>query len=459
MSDQRNAAALAAIVRGRSRLIFVNPFWGTLACGLEVVITDAVDTMGVDGTHLYANPEFTLGLTEPEVMGVLVHEVSHCANMHHVRRGDRDPYLWNLAADLRVNWDEMATGQFVLPHQPRTLKQFMAGMAGYLLDPLFSDMGTEEIYRHVVEAHAKRPQPPRGRPGQPGNGQGAGQNGTPAPQGASQDAPNGPGGSGVAGGPQNAPAAPGGPANGKSTKPGVGDPGGCGGVLDAAPAHDPVGRAEAERDWQTKVRQAAAIARSAGELPGSIKRIIDELNNPRIDWRQALRRFTDQSAHRDYAWSRPNRRHLARGFVLPGLIPDRPAHVAVIVDTSGSIAGPEIAQFGGELGAILNDGACDRISVIYADTRVQGDVDTWEPGDTLVMRDDGGGGTSFRQPLRWVAENLPDAAALIYLTDACTSSWGEEPGIPVLWAVIGEEATAREYAAQAPFGEALFIGD
>lgn len=457
MSDN-HAAAMAAIVRGRSRLIFINPFWGTLACNLEAIITDAIPTMATDGTRLLANPNFTLGLSETEVMGVLVHEVSHCADMHHVRRGERDVYLWNIAGDLRVNWDEIAAG-FKLPGRPATLKQFMAGAKNiYLYDPDFAEMGTEEIYRHIAEAYAKRPQPPQGQPGQPGNGQPQpGGNGQPGPQGGPQNAPNGPGGAGVAGGPQNAPTGTGGPANGNPT---FGqDPGGCGGVIDAAPAHDPVKRAEAERDWQTKIRQAAAIARSAGTLPGSIKRLIDELNNPRVDWRQAVRRFADQSAHKDYTWSRLNRRHLARGFVLPGLQSDRPAHVVWINDTSGSIGGDEIKQFGGELQAALDEGACDRITVIYADTEVQGEADTFEAGDRIVMRDDGGGGTSFRQPLAWVGEHCPDAAAIIYLTDACCSDWGDEPACPVLWAVIGKEEHARQYAARAPFGESLFIGD
>jgi predicted metal-dependent peptidase len=38
-----------------------------------------------------------------EIDFVLLHEVLHCALHHVTRRGDRDPYRWNVAADIVVN--------------------------------------------------------------------------------------------------------------------------------------------------------------------------------------------------------------------------------------------------------------------------------------------------------------------------------------------------------------------
>ena len=65
--------------------------------------TDSVDTMAVDGTHLFFNPEFTLALTDKECTGVLMHEVAHCALLHCYRIKCREPQRWNVACDKAVN--------------------------------------------------------------------------------------------------------------------------------------------------------------------------------------------------------------------------------------------------------------------------------------------------------------------------------------------------------------------
>ena len=38
-----------------------------------------------------------------KTMGVIAHEVPHVINRHHLRRGERDAKLWNIAADLLIN--------------------------------------------------------------------------------------------------------------------------------------------------------------------------------------------------------------------------------------------------------------------------------------------------------------------------------------------------------------------
>ena len=60
-------------------------------------------TMGTDGRRMIYNIEFIDKLSESEVEGVLCHEVLHVANLHHTRQGDRNPKLWNMAADYVIN--------------------------------------------------------------------------------------------------------------------------------------------------------------------------------------------------------------------------------------------------------------------------------------------------------------------------------------------------------------------
>lgn len=412
--------AMAAITRSRSRLILTQPFWGTLALYLDLQETSEIPTMATNGKVLLFNPDFTLSLTEQELGGVVAHEVCHCAYFHPMRRQNRDPLLFNVACDYAVNRDLLDAG-FKLPK-------------GHLFDRRFDGMGAEEIYRILLDEQEKQQQASGGSQ-------------------SPEDEPNGSGQSQGQGSGKNAPA--GIPASAKH------DPGRCGGVFDAAPGHDHAEQQRAEQEWQCRIRQAVAIAKTqnAGRIPADLLKLVESLNAPRIDWRQELRRFTDESSCRDFSWMRPNRRHLSSGQHLPGLVPDRPNHIVVIDDTSGSVYNDDSQQaFASEMQGMIDDGACDRITVVYADTEVHG-FETFESGDLIRLDAKGGGGTDYRQPLAWVGENIPDASAIVFLTDCFTSDWGDEPAVPLLWAVCGQKAMAQKVAESAPFGEAVYIGD
>jgi predicted metal-dependent peptidase len=88
--------------------------------------------MATDGRRIVYNPAFVESLAPKELEAVLAHEVMHCALGHHCRRGERDPRLWNEAADFAINPLLMANG-FTLPEDA-------------LLDPAFDNLSAEEIY-------------------------------------------------------------------------------------------------------------------------------------------------------------------------------------------------------------------------------------------------------------------------------------------------------------------------
>lgn len=244
-----------------------------------------------------------------------------------------------------------------------------------------------------------------------------------------------------------------GPASGTGN-----DPGGCGGVLDAAPAHDHAALAEARAEVQTKVRQAAAIAKglNAGKLPAGIQRIVDRLLKPVVDWRAVLRRFVDESLTRDFSWAKPNRRFLPMGLVLPGQVSDGLSHFVIAVDTSGSIDGRALAAFAAEIRAAFEENMIDKLTVLYADTDVH-HVQEFMMGDEMVLEAKGGGGTAFSNTFRWIEENAPDATVIAYFTDLYVGDFGREPAAPVIWAVQGDSATFDQLAERVPFGEAILL--
>jgi predicted metal-dependent peptidase len=61
--------------------------------------------MGVNEIgDLYYNPDFINPLSDEEIEGCLLHEILHLALRHLIRCGTRDKEIFNISADLCVNW-------------------------------------------------------------------------------------------------------------------------------------------------------------------------------------------------------------------------------------------------------------------------------------------------------------------------------------------------------------------
>lgn len=97
--------ALALWEADRARLMLAQPFLALLAMQLELVpvVDPRLATAATDGERVFVCARFLLGLEREERLFVLAHEVWHCAALHFLRRGSREPQLWNLAVDHEVN--------------------------------------------------------------------------------------------------------------------------------------------------------------------------------------------------------------------------------------------------------------------------------------------------------------------------------------------------------------------
>ena len=131
--------SLQRVSKAKANLIINSPFFGSLAIQMRVHIENSArnPTMATDGEHLYVNEEFLSKLVDVEVIGVLAHEVMHCALNHHTRKGNRNHQLWNIACDYAINNDLIKHG-FTLPK-------------GGLIDPIYNGMSAEEIYDKILK--------------------------------------------------------------------------------------------------------------------------------------------------------------------------------------------------------------------------------------------------------------------------------------------------------------------
>ena len=223
--------------------------------------------------------------------------------------------------------------------------------------------------------------------------------------------------------------------------------GGFGEVEDTPQKNDPQGE---EAMIKTAMIRAAMIAKRQGKLPDCIDRMIKEILQPKINWREVLARFLSEIVRTDYTWKKPSSRYLHTGIYLPSLESEEPGKIILMVDTSGSIDGELINQFAGEAQEIaqsFNTG----FQILYVDTAVQG-VQDIEPDEPVRLDPKGGGGTNFRPGFEYITENDLQPKAVIYLTDGACHSFPAYPDYPVLWAQFGDYPFFSP-----PFGEVLHI--
>lgn len=234
--------------------------------------------------------------------------------------------------------------------------------------------------------------------------------------------------------------------DGDDNQPGDGersqDPGGCGAVEDA-PGE---AKQEQEAEWRVAVAQAAESAKSQGMLPADLVRLVESIVNPRVAWETLLRDFVERTARNDYNWSRPNRRYLQSGVVLPSLISEELPEIVLAVDTSGSIGQRELDAFAAEVSAVLG---CyeTTIHVVYADAQVAHTHVVTRADLPIKLEPKGGGGTDFRPVFEWVELEMLSPACLIYLTDGYGTFPSVEPDYPVLWIMTTDK--------KAPVGETV----
>jgi predicted metal-dependent peptidase len=415
------------LTRARTQLLLNQPFFGTLCLRLKLAPGD-LPTMATDGRRIVYDPAFVDQLKPAELEAVLAHEVLHCALGHHCRRGERDPQIWNQAADLAINPILVSNG-FTLP-------------AGALLDPAFDNLSAEEVYARLLQRRREEasagPEPAL-QPPNTASGAGAGQ----GSQG--QQAPE----SGHSSQPPTAPM-----QNASGNEPGnqLPRPGAFGEVWDATDEQgSPGSQAENSRqqhEWSIAADQALRSAKSCGREPANLARPLNESRQSKQDWRALLRDFVAATAPSDYRWTPPNRRYVASGLYLPSVERAGVGTIVVAVDTSGSIGEEELEQFAGEITAISDEAKPESIHVVYCDAAVHSSQE-FGPSEPICLEPRGGGGTDFRPVFEWVEENQIAPICLIYLTDLCCHSYPQVPEYPVLW-VTDSRRTA-------PFGETVRI--
>ena len=378
------------IVRARVAMMLDTPFFGHIAMQLEPIARKDLNppTMGTDGFRLFFHPEWVKELPEEQLKGVIAHEVAHVVLLHLTRRQSREQIRWNVACDFAVN-------HLVLQlqgHDERGREIRFELPPNVLHNPNFADKEAEWIYNQLPETEVIEVTLTLDSHDDwmGGNGKGKKDEG----EGKSEVSQGGAG------------------ENGDEE--------------DKAPADTTEGLEQRIREM---VAQSANQARMKGKLPGYLKELVEGVLQPKLDWKTILQDMIVSCVKSDFCMMPPNKKHLYRGFILPGLTGTE-INVACIIDTSGSISSKEMQEFLAEVKGICDAYEEYTIYLMTCDTEVH---QRWEirPFDPMPTVMEGRGGTDFREALA-EAERLP-VTSIIYLTDLYGTFPDKEPFVPVIW--------------------------
>ena len=140
-----DAAAKEKLITSRIGLLLKAPFFGNLATRMTLINADDwCPTAATDGRRFYYNSDFVNRLPLKQCEFLVGHEVLHAVYDHSGRRGDRNPEIWNYAADFAVNQDliDQRIGERIT-------------IVNILVNAKYKGMSAEEIYDDLINNATK----------------------------------------------------------------------------------------------------------------------------------------------------------------------------------------------------------------------------------------------------------------------------------------------------------------
>ena len=387
----KDSALQEKLITARVGLLLKAPFFGNMATRMRLIQSDEwCPTAATNGRDFYYNSKFVEKLSVKNLEFLFGHEVLHCVLDHFGRVGSRDRTLSNIAQDYAVNQilvDERV-GEKITQVQ-------------ICLDNKYRGMAWEEIYDELWEKAEKIPMDQLLK-----------QLGDQLDEHIKEEGPG---------------------EESKNGKPSL-------------------TKEEAEK-IKNEVKEAmiqSAAAAGAGKVPAAIQRLIKDLTEPKMNWRDVLQMSIQSLVRSDYSFSRYNRK--SGVAILPGMMNENTIDVGIAIDMSGSIGDEDAKIFLSEVKGILDQYQDYRVHLWTFDTDVYNPVViTHDNSDEFYEYEpQGGGGTDFDVNYTWMKDNDVQPKKFIMFTDGYPcGSWGDEDWTDTLFIVKGNTT------AEAPFGQTV----
>jgi predicted metal-dependent peptidase len=385
------------LTTARVGLLLKAPFFGNMATRMKLIdASDWCPTAATNGRDFMYNKDFVTKLSVKKLEFLFAHEICHGIFDHFGRVGSRDRMLSNIAQDYAVN-------QILVDE--RIGEKITEVQICY--DSKYRGKAWEEIYDELYEKAEKISMPELLK-----------QLGDLLDEHLKEEGP------------------------------GEGEQDGKSGNKPSISKED----AQKIRDEIKEAMIQSAAAAGAGKVPAGIQRMIKDLTEPKMNWRELVRMNIQSIVRNDYSFSRPSRKGQMSGAILPGMKQDETIDVAIGIDMSGSIGQEDATVFLSEVKGIMDQYQDFAIDIwcfdtaIYNHQRITHDNDQ----DLLDYAPEGGGGTDFMANWEFMKEQGIQPKKFIMFTDGYPcGDWGDENYCDTLFIVKGNKD------CEAPFGQTV----
>ena len=205
------------------------------------------------------------------------------------------------------------------------------------------------------------------------------------------------------------------------------------------------------RDEIREATMQAAQSAGAGNVPASIARMIKDLTEPKMNWREILRQQIQSTIKYDYSFMRMNRKGWHMSAILPGTNYAETIDICIAIDMSGSIGDDQAKDFISEIKGIMEEYKDYKIKVWCFDTRVYNEQDFDGYNDDIMeYQVKGGGGTDFDANWTYMKEHDINPKKFIMFTDGYPwSSWGDENYCDTVFIIHGNTSIVPPFGAHA----------
>lgn len=389
---ENREALVERLTCARIRLMIRLPFFGNLASRLQLTEEDDwLDTAATDGRRFFYNSKFVSQLTNGNLEFLFGHEILHCAFDHFGRTGSRHRKLANWAQDYVINQiliDDKVGEKITTINILHDDKY-----RGWAWEDVYDD-----IYNNVKWVTLEDLDKWLDEQGDILDNH---------IHGDYHDDPNA-----------------------------------------------PVMSKEEMQRIRDEIREAMiqAAAADPGSTPSGILRMIKDLTEPKMNWRDIVRMNIQSIIKSNYSYARPNKKGWAYNVVLPGLIEEDTIDIAIALDMSGSIGDEDAGAFLSEVRGIIEQYHEFAIDLWCFDTQVYNHVRITQ--DNIAELEEyepaGRGGTDFEVNWVWMKDNYIEPKKFFMFTDGYPGgSWGDPDYCDTLFIVKGNTT------AVAPFGEVI----
>ena len=388
---------LDKLTTARVGLLLKAPFFGNMATRMQLIdASDWCPTAATNGRNFYYNKDFVGKLSVKQLEFLFGHEILHCAFDHFGRLGSRHAKLANIAQDYAVNQilvDERI-GEKITQVDICYDSKYRGKAWEEIYDELYEKaekISVEELLKMLgdqLDEHIKEGE-------MDGDGDKEGKGGRPT-----------------------------------------------------------MSKEEAQR-IRDEIKEAmiqSSAAAGAGKTPNAIMRMIKDLTEPKITWRELVQQEIQSIVRNDYSFTRPNRKGWQSGAILPGMKEATTIDIGISIDMSGSIGMDDAAVFLGEVKGILDQYEDFKINLWCFDTEIYNHHEITQDNshDLEEYQPQGGGGTDFEVNWEFMKEQGIQPKKFIMFTDGYPcGGWGDEDYCDTIFIIKGGMTD------DAPFGQTV----